>query len=93
MQPQDLPTSQPQEATQTAESVASSSSIRMDWSQDETDIIMKHFGHIKEHSKKKLVTEAFQTIDELIPLLEAKGLQRCYNKVKNTLNKLRKQQK
>ena len=97
VQPQDLPTSQPQEATrqwlETAESVASSSSTRMDWSQDETDIIMKHFGHIKEHPKKKLVTEAFQTIDELIPLLEAKGLQRCYNKVKNTLNKLRKQQK
>ena len=63
----------------------------MDWSRDETDIIMKNFGHIKEHPKKKLVTEAFQTIDELIPLLEAKGLQRCYNKVKNTLNKLQKQ--
>lgn len=93
VQPQDLPTSEPQEATQTAESVASSSSIRMDWSPDETDIIMKHFGHIKEHPKKKLVTEAFQTIDELIPLLEAKDLQHCYNKVKNTLNKLRKQQK
>ena len=44
----------------------------MDWSPDETDIIMKHFGHIKEHPKKKLVTEAFQTIDELIPLLEAR---------------------
>lgn len=98
VQPGDLPTSQPQEAThqwlEKAESLASSSaSTRMDWSEEENVVIMKHFGMIKEHPQKKFVAEAFNTIDELKALLEAKGFQRCYDKVKNTFKKIKKQKK
>ena len=94
-QPDELPESASQESTQkwvdSAESLASSSSTRMDWSQGETEIIVKHFGNLKEHPKRQFVADAFQNILELKPFLETRGFDRCFNKVKNTVKKIRKQ--
>ena len=40
--------------------------------------------------KKKTISEAFNTVPDLTPLLEKKGLQHCLDRVKNTLKKMRK---
>ena len=62
----------------------------MTWSEEENNIILKHFGNLEKAPSKKDVIEAFDTIHELKPLLEAKGISRCLDKVKNTFKKLAK---
>ena len=61
----------------------------MTWS-DEENLILKHFGNLPKAPSKKEVIEAFNTIDELKPLMEAKGQSRCHDKIKNTFKKLAK---
>lgn len=73
-----------------AESSSSKSTGRMNWSEEETEIILKHFSKFKKPPTKKEITEAFDNIDELKPLLNTRGLSRCLDKVKNTLKKLKK---
>ena len=90
----DLPQFEAEEMTRDwidcAESSTSKTSGRMIWSEEETEIIVKHFGNFGKLPNKKEIIEAFDNIDELKPLLNTKGLTRCVDKVKNTYKKLNK---
>ena len=96
MRPDDLPETQVEEETQnwvrSADSLSSASSTRVlvKWSSEENVMILKHFGNLEKNPTKKEMQEAFNTIDELAPLLKVKGFQRCVNKVRNTRKFLKK---
>lgn len=92
--PDDLPASEIEEQTQawvnSAESSTSQSSCRMEWSQQDNEVILKQFGRLDKVPRKKDLIDDFNTIEDLIPFLKTHGLQRCLDKVKNTVNKLKK---
>ena len=94
MRPDDLPETQVEEETQkwlrSVDSSSSDSSTRMLWSSEETAMILKHFGDLVKNPSKIQMQEAFNTIDELAPLLKVKGFQRCVDKVRNTRRSLKK---
>ena len=96
MRPDDLPETQVEEETQnwvrSADSLSSASSTRtlVKWSSEETVMILKHFGDLENKPTKKEMQEAFNTIDELAPLLNVKDFQRCVDKVRNTRKFLKK---
>lgn len=89
--PEDLPNTKSEKATlqwlDSAVSVASTSSNRVEWSEDENKLILKHFGNLEKNPKKKEILQAFNSIEELKPIMEKKGQQSCIDKVKNTLKK------
>ena len=53
-------------------------------------MISKHFGNLEKNPTKKEMQEAFNTIDELAPLLKVKGFKCCVDKVRNTRKFLKK---
>lgn len=93
MRPDDLPVTQVEEETQnwprSADSLNSASSTRMLWSSEEHATILKNFGSLERILLKK-DAGAFNTIEELAPLLKVKGFQRCVDKVRNTRKTVKK---
>lgn len=94
MRPGGLPETQVKEETQnwlrSADSLSSASSTRMLRSSEEHAMILKHFGNLEKNPTKIEMQEAFNTIDELAPVLKVKGFQRSVDKVRNTRRSLKK---
>lgn len=94
MRPGGLPETEVEEETKnwlrSADSLSSASSTRMLRSSEEHAMILKHFENLEKNPTEIEMQEAFNTIDELAPVLKVKGFQRSVDKVRNTRRSLKK---